>query len=148
HITNGMYGLAEPEGGLPQVDREFYVMQGELYTAKRFGMPGHQEMDYEKLISERPEYFLFNGRCAYSLASAGRTSPPPSTSLASYLATSPKVPALEPCRLQGCRPSPYRLAARPSSTSGRPAGALRLGGPCIVEARTRSRRIPARRWTF
>ena len=36
-------------------------MQGELYTAKRFGMPGHQEMDYEKLISERPEYFLFNG---------------------------------------------------------------------------------------
>ena len=34
HITNGMYGLilVEPEGGLPQVDREFYVMQGELYT--------------------------------------------------------------------------------------------------------------------
>jgi nitrite reductase (NO-forming) len=63
HITNGMYGLilVEPEGGLPQVDREFYVMQGELYTAKRFGMTGHQEMDYEKLISERPEYFLFNG---------------------------------------------------------------------------------------
>jgi nitrite reductase (NO-forming) len=63
HISNGMYGLilVEPEGGLPQVDREFYVMQGELYTAKRFGMPGHQEMDYEKLISERPEYFLFNG---------------------------------------------------------------------------------------
>ena len=26
----------EPEGGLPQVDREFYVMQGELYTAKPF----------------------------------------------------------------------------------------------------------------
>jgi nitrite reductase (NO-forming) len=63
HITSGMYGmiLVEPEGGLPQVDREFYVMQGELYTAKRFGMPGHQELDYEKLISERPEYFVFNG---------------------------------------------------------------------------------------
>jgi hypothetical protein len=44
HITNGMYGLilVEPEGGLPQVDREFYVMQGELYTARRFGMPGHR----------------------------------------------------------------------------------------------------------
>ena len=30
HITNGMYGLilVEPESGLPQVDREFYVMQG------------------------------------------------------------------------------------------------------------------------
>jgi nitrite reductase (NO-forming) len=63
HITNGMYGLIliEPEGGLPQVDREFYVMQGELYTARPFGTQGEQEMDYEKLISERPEYFLFNG---------------------------------------------------------------------------------------
>lgn len=63
HITNGMYGmiLVEPEGGLPQVDREFYVMQGELYTAQPFGTQGNQEMDYEKLISERPEYFVFNG---------------------------------------------------------------------------------------
>jgi nitrite reductase (NO-forming) len=63
HITNGMYGLilVEPEGGLPQVDREFYVMQGELYTTRPFGAQGDQEMDYEKLISERPEYFLFNG---------------------------------------------------------------------------------------
>ena len=63
HITNGMYGLilVEPEGGLPQVDREFYIMQGELYTAQPFGTQGSQEMDYEKLISEKPEYFLFNG---------------------------------------------------------------------------------------
>jgi nitrite reductase (NO-forming) len=58
-----MYGmiLVEPEGGLPQVDREFYVMQGELYTTQPFGTQGDQEMDYDKLISERPEYFLFNG---------------------------------------------------------------------------------------
>lgn len=63
HITNGMYGLmlVEPEGGLPQVDREFYVMQGELYTTQPFGAQGEQEMDYEKLVAERPEYFLFNG---------------------------------------------------------------------------------------
>lgn len=63
HITNGMYGmiLVEPEGGLPQVDREFYIMQGEVYTAQPFGAQGDQEMDYEKLISERPEYFIFNG---------------------------------------------------------------------------------------
>ena len=63
HITSGMYGLllVEPEGGLPQVDREFYVMQGELYTTKPFGTNGHLEMDYNKLISERPEYFVFNG---------------------------------------------------------------------------------------
>jgi nitrite reductase (NO-forming) len=63
HIANGMYGLmlVEPEGGLSQVDREFYVMQGELYTTQPFGAQGEQEMDYEKLIAERPEYFLFNG---------------------------------------------------------------------------------------
>lgn len=63
HITNGMYGmiLVEPEGGLPQVDREFYFMQGEIYTAQPFGSNGDQEMDYDKLISERPEYFVFNG---------------------------------------------------------------------------------------
>jgi len=34
HIANGMYGLilVEPEGGLPKVDHEYYVMQGEIYT--------------------------------------------------------------------------------------------------------------------
>lgn len=63
HITSGMYGLilVEPEGGLPQVDREFYVMQGEVYTVEPFGTKGEMEMDYDKLVSERPEYFLFNG---------------------------------------------------------------------------------------
>ncbi len=42
HIANGMYGLilVEPEGGLPKVDREFYVMQGEIYTEKPIGTPG------------------------------------------------------------------------------------------------------------
>jgi nitrite reductase (NO-forming) len=63
HIANGMYGLVliEPEGGLPEVDREFYVMQGELYTTKPFATEGVQELDYEKLMAERPEYFVFNG---------------------------------------------------------------------------------------
>ena len=36
-------------------------MQGELYTAQPFGTQGDQEMDYDKLIYERPEYFVFNG---------------------------------------------------------------------------------------
>ncbi|MGQ0742221.1 MAG: copper-containing nitrite reductase [Alphaproteobacteria bacterium] len=63
HIANGMYGLilVEPEGGLPKVDREFYVMQGELYTKEKFGAQGEHAEDYEKLIDERPEYFTFNG---------------------------------------------------------------------------------------
>lgn len=63
HIANGMYGmiLVEPEGGLPKVDHEFYVMQGEIYTEQAFGTKGLVEESYEKLVSERPEYFIFNG---------------------------------------------------------------------------------------
>ena len=63
HITNGMYGLilVEPEGGLSEVDREFYVMQGEIYTAGAFGEHGHQMGDTTKLLNEDPEYFVFNG---------------------------------------------------------------------------------------
>src|SRR5690554_1684201 len=63
HITNGMYGmiLVEPEGGLSEVDHEFYVMQGELYTAQRHGSSGLQEFSLEKLLDERPEHMMFNG---------------------------------------------------------------------------------------
>ncbi|MBN1454139.1 MAG: nitrite reductase, copper-containing [Anaerolineales bacterium] len=72
HISNGMYGmiLVEPEGGLPPVDREFYVMQGELYTAQPFGTTGSLTEDTIKLLDESPEYFVFNGA---SLALASDT---------------------------------------------------------------------------
>lgn len=63
HITNGMYGmiLVEPEGGLSKVDREFYVMQGELYTNHKHGAQGLQEFSLEKLLAENPEHMMFNG---------------------------------------------------------------------------------------
>ncbi|GAA3957993.1 copper-containing nitrite reductase [Allohahella marinimesophila] len=63
HISNGMYGmiLVEPEGGLHPVDREFYVMQGELYTAQKHGTQGEHEFSLEKLLDERPEHLTFNG---------------------------------------------------------------------------------------
>ena len=63
HISNGMYGmiLVEPEGGLPPVDREFYVMQGEVYTAQPNGATGALTEDTTKLLDEKPEYFVFNG---------------------------------------------------------------------------------------
>lgn len=63
HIANGMYGLilVEPEEGLAPVDREFYVMQGEVYTTGNFGEQGMQEFSVEKLLDERPEYVVFNG---------------------------------------------------------------------------------------
>jgi nitrite reductase (NO-forming) len=63
HVANGMYGmiLVEPEGGLPKVDREFYVMQGELYTEEPFGTRGQLTESYDKLMNEQPEYYVFNG---------------------------------------------------------------------------------------
>jgi nitrite reductase (NO-forming) len=63
HIANGMYGLilVEPEAGLAPVDHEFYIMQGEIYTEAAFGQHGSQEFSVEKLLNERPEYFVFNG---------------------------------------------------------------------------------------
>lgn len=63
HIANGMYGLilVEPEEGLPPVDREFYLMQGEIYTDTPFGQRGSREFSVEKLLKEEPEYLVFNG---------------------------------------------------------------------------------------
>jgi nitrite reductase (NO-forming) len=63
HIGNGMYGLilVEPEGGMPPVDREYYVMQGDFYTSGRYGEPGLQSFDMAKSIDERPTYVLLNG---------------------------------------------------------------------------------------
>jgi len=64
HIANGMYGLilVEPEKGLPRVDREYYVMQGEFYTKGKTLAPGLQPLDAAKLTAERPEYVVFNGK--------------------------------------------------------------------------------------
>jgi nitrite reductase (NO-forming) len=63
HIANGMYGLilVEPEEGLPEVDHEFYVMQGEIYTQEDFGQHGENGFSVEKLLDEQPEYVIFNG---------------------------------------------------------------------------------------
>src|SRR6185503_15175210 len=63
HISNGMYGLilVEPGGGLPKVDHEFYVMQGELYTEQKFGEKGELSESYDKLMDETPTYYVFNG---------------------------------------------------------------------------------------
>jgi nitrite reductase (NO-forming) len=49
HIANGMYGLilVEPKDGLPPVDKEFYIMQGEFYTAGKYGEGGLQPFDMD-----------------------------------------------------------------------------------------------------
>ncbi len=73
HIANGMYGLilVEPPGGLPKVDHEYYVVQGDFYTtpAYKFGgyptgarMEGMLAFDQQKMLNEQPTYVVFNGR--------------------------------------------------------------------------------------
>jgi len=64
HIANGMYGLmlVEPKQGLPKVDREFYVAQGEFYTQGSLGEQGYQPFNYQKALAETPDYVVFNGR--------------------------------------------------------------------------------------
>lgn len=63
HIANGMYGLilVEPAGGLPKVDKEYYIMQGDFYTQGENGESGLQSFDMKKAIKEQPEYVVFNG---------------------------------------------------------------------------------------
>jgi nitrite reductase (NO-forming) len=63
HVANGMYGLilVEPKGGLPKVDHEFYVMQGDFYTKGKNGEKGLQPFSMTKAIDERPDYVVFNG---------------------------------------------------------------------------------------
>jgi nitrite reductase (NO-forming) len=66
HIANGMYGLivVEPAGGLPKVDREFYLMQGDFYTTAPRGTKGH--LGYAASLSrdEKPTFVVFNGKAA------------------------------------------------------------------------------------
>lgn len=63
HIANGMYGLilVEPTGGLPHVDREYYLMQGEIYTTSPKGKAGMQQFSPENLMAENAQYYVFNG---------------------------------------------------------------------------------------
>ena len=64
HIANGMYGLivVEPEGGLRLVDREFYVMQGEIYASLRPHQRGHARFSDQDLWNEQPNFVVFNGQ--------------------------------------------------------------------------------------
>jgi nitrite reductase (NO-forming) len=58
-----MYGLilVEPEGGLPPVDREFYVMESEFFAGEP-DAKGVAAFDISKGLAEHPTYVVFNGR--------------------------------------------------------------------------------------
>lgn len=76
HISLGMFGtiLVEPEGGLPEVDREFYLGQHELYTNGDTGEEGHHMFDFDAAGREDPTYVLFNGEAA-SFTDGGKHGP-------------------------------------------------------------------------
>jgi nitrite reductase (NO-forming) len=63
HISKGMYGLilVEPAGGMSEVDKEFYVVQGDIYIEGERGDKGMQEASLTKLIEEDADYVVFNG---------------------------------------------------------------------------------------
>jgi len=56
HMTHGMYGLilVEPKGGLPKVDHEYYVMQGEYYATGGMGRKGLQLFDAQAMLDGNP----------------------------------------------------------------------------------------------
>jgi nitrite reductase (NO-forming) len=64
HNAHGQYGmiLVEPKEGLSPVDKEFYIMQGELYTIGGLGAKGLVAFDAEALLNEIPSYITFNGK--------------------------------------------------------------------------------------
>jgi len=64
HMTHGMYGLilVEPKGGLPPVDKEFYVVQGEFYSEGGIGREGLQLFDTQAYLDGKPQYIVFNGK--------------------------------------------------------------------------------------
>lgn len=64
HNSHGQYGLilVEPKEGLAKVDKEFYIVQGELYTKGVIGKKGLTIFDGDALLDEEPNYVTFNGR--------------------------------------------------------------------------------------
>lgn len=64
HNTHGQFGLilVEPQEGLPKVDREFYVVQSELYTHGGIGRKGLLVFDAQAMLDGNPTYVTFNGR--------------------------------------------------------------------------------------
>jgi nitrite reductase (NO-forming) len=64
HMAHGQYGLIliEPAEGMPPVDKEFYVMQGEIYTTGQQGDTGLRPFSTQKYLLGDPTYVVFNGR--------------------------------------------------------------------------------------
>jgi len=63
HMASGMYGamLVEPQGGLPRVDKEFFVVQSEFYCSDE-SSTRQLDLDEQRGVDENPSHVVFNGR--------------------------------------------------------------------------------------
>ncbi len=66
HISSGMFGMivVEPEGGLPEADRELYFSQHEIYTDAAVGEEGRHGFSFDAMQDEEPTYVVLNGESA------------------------------------------------------------------------------------
>lgn len=67
HNSHGQYGLIlvdpkDPAEALSKVDKEFYIVQGELYTVGKLGKRGLVPFDSNALLAGNPNYVVFNGK--------------------------------------------------------------------------------------
>lgn len=64
HVTSGMYGsiIVLPKGGLPPVDEEFYLMEGDFYSEPSEEDPGRHVYSPARVSAENPSYVVTNGR--------------------------------------------------------------------------------------
>ena len=64
HVTSGMYGaiIVLPREGLPPVDKQFYLMEGDFYTEPSDDDPAKHVYSPERVSNENPSFVVTNGR--------------------------------------------------------------------------------------
>ncbi|WP_331715953.1 cupredoxin domain-containing protein [Tessaracoccus coleopterorum] len=62
HIAAGMHGavIIDPEGGLPKVDREYVVVQSEVFTTQAVTAAEATDVQADRITGE-PDFVVFNG---------------------------------------------------------------------------------------
>ncbi len=60
HIANGMFGMVivEPEGGLPSIDQEFFLVQNEWYLGPQGEVSSFAKAN---VAAPEPDFVMFNG---------------------------------------------------------------------------------------
>ena len=64
HVTSGMYGsiIVLPTGGLPPVDHQYYLMEGDFYSEPSANDPSKHVYSPARVSAENPSYVVTNGK--------------------------------------------------------------------------------------